>query len=121
MTRLTEKEARAILGDMYTEPPKKLKYNAQKLVVDGIRCPSIHEAEYYCTLKIRVRAGEIVKFELQPEFILQEGYMRNGKKVREIKYISDFRVYYTDGREEIVDTKGYRTKEYKLKKKMLLD
>lgn len=27
---------------------------------------------------------------------------------------------YPDGREEIVDTKGYKTKEYLLKRKMLL-
>lgn len=120
MTRLTEKEARVILGDKYPGPPKKHKYNAQKLVIDGIRFASMREAQYYGELKLRVRAGEIVKFELQPEFILQEGYLRNGKKVREIKYIADFKVFYPDGRVEIVDTKGYRTKEYKLKKKMLL-
>jgi hypothetical protein len=120
MTVLTEKQAREILGDKYPGPPKKHKHNAQRTIIDDIVFPSKREAQYYCELKLRLRAGEVVNFELQPEFILQEGYMRKGKKVREIKYIADFKVYYPDGREEIVDTKGYRTKEYKIKKKLLL-
>jgi len=121
MVRISEEEARKLLGDKYPgPPPKKHKYNASRTIVDGIRFASKREAEYYGELKLCLRAGEIVSFELQPEFIIQEGYRRGGKKVREIKYIADFKVIYPDGRVEIVDTKGYRTKEYLLKKKLLL-
>jgi len=57
---------------------------------------------------------------LQPEFILREGYVRNGKKVGAIVYRADLKVVYPNGYEVIINTKGYRTKEYKLKNKILL-
>lgn len=123
MTHLSEQEARVLcerLGIEYPKAPKNNKFNARKAVVDGIEFDSQREAEYYCELLLRQKAGEITKFELQPVFVLQEGYPWNGRKIREIKYIADFKVFYPDGRIEIVDTKGYRTKEYLMKKKMLL-
>ena len=121
MIRYTEEQARELLGDKFVGPKKKKhKYNAKKTIVDGITFDSQHEAGYYCELIIRQKAGEILYFELQPEFILQESYKRNGKTVRAIKYIADFKVYYPDGRIEIVDTKGFKTRDYKNKIKILL-
>jgi hypothetical protein len=122
MIRYSEEEAKELLGNKYSKTaPKKQKYNAKKVTVDGITFDSKREAEYYCTLKLKVVAGEVESFELQPEFILQESFMdKHGHKVRAIKYRADFRVAYTDKRVEIVDTKGYRTKEYQIKKKLLL-
>jgi len=119
---LSETEAMELLGDKYAgpRPKKKHKYNAKKVVIDGITFASTHEGNYYCVLKLRVKAGEVEKFELQPAFILQEGYVRDGKNVRAIKYVADFKVFYPDGRVEIVDTKGYRTRDYKNKIKTLL-
>ena len=117
--RWSEEEAQKYLGEKY-RPPKKSKYHSSRTEIDGIKFDSKREAQYYAELKIRQRAGEIVKFELQPEFILQPGYTRNGKKIRPIIYRADFKVFYPDGREEIVDTKGYRTREYRNKVKMLL-
>lgn len=67
-----------------------------------------------------MQAGDIKSFELQPEFILQEGFTHQGVKHRPIKYRADFKVFYPDGRVEIVDVKGKRTKEYQIKKKLLL-
>jgi hypothetical protein len=118
MTHLSEKQARELLGDKY--PEKKHKYNAQKTVVDGITFDSQREADYYCELKLRVQAGELTGFDLQPEFLLQPGFKHNGKSYREIKYRADFRLYHKDGQIEIVDVKGHRTKEYQIKKKLLL-
>ena len=121
MINLTEAEARALLGEKYPGPaPKKNKYNASKTIVDGITFDSMKEAEYYCELKLRVMAGEVTKFDTQVVFVLQEKYRRQGKTVRAIKYIADFRVYYPDGRIEIVDVKGVRTRTYRDKIKMLL-
>ena len=97
---------------------KPSKYRARKTEVDGIKFASQKEANYYCELKIRKRAGEIRDFELQPVFILQPAFEKNGQKYREIKYIADFKVIYTDGRVEIIDTKGYLTKDFLLKRKL---
>lgn len=119
MTRLSEKQARELLGDKYPNP-KPSKYHSRKTTIDGITFDSKKEADYYCQLKLRKQAGEIIDFELQPVFILQESYKRNGKTVRAITYRADFRIIHKNYDVEIVDCKGYRTKEYQIKKKMLL-
>ena len=95
------------------------KYNAVKTEFGGIKFASKKEAEYYEKLLILKQAGEVVDIKLQPEFELQEGYVKDGKKIRPIKYIADFMVAYKDGRVEIIDVKGYKFKEvYLLKKKL---
>lgn len=97
------------------------KYNNRKTVVDGIVFDSKKEAEYYCELELRFRAGDILGYELQPEFILQEAFTDSmGTKHRAIKYRADFRIMHTVHVQEVVDVKGVKTKEYQLKKKLFL-
>jgi len=96
-----------------------LKYQNKKTMVDNIYFASIKESQYYQELKLLYKAGEVVKFELQPEFILQDKFKKNGKIIRAIKYIADFRVLYSNGKEEIVEVKGYdKNKVWLLKQKM---
>lgn len=96
------------------------KYGAKKVEVDNIRFDSKAEALYYQQLKLRKRAGEVMDFYLQPEFIILDGYTYKGKKVRPIKYRADFKVYHANGVVEVVDVKGFKTKDYGLKRKMFL-
>lgn len=103
---------------MGQKKPKKSKYSNKKSVVDGITFDSKKEAEYYCSLKLLKRAGIVKEIELQPKFILQEKFKKNGKTHRAITYIADFKVTYADGKVEIVDVKGMETDVFKLKKKM---
>lgn len=120
MTHVSIKDA-ITMGLIPPEQTKKSKYHSKKVVIDGITFDSQKEARKYCELKLLKKAGEIVDFELQPEFILQEGYRDSaGKWIRPIKYKADFRIVHPNGREVIIDTKGYRTEVYRLKKKMLL-
>ena len=76
------------------------------------------ERDYYVILEMMLKNNQItdlktqVKFELQPSFKFKE------KTIRAINYIADF-TYVKDGKLIIVDTKGYRTEVYKLKKKMM--
>lgn len=117
MTRLSRAQARR----MGINVPGPNKYGARKVTVDGITFDSKKEARKYQELKLLKRAGEIKDFELQPEFVLLEGFRdMNGTWHRPIKYRADFRVTYKDGRVAVIDTKGYRTREYQLKKKLLL-
>ena len=90
---------------------KKSKYGAIKTQIDGITFDSKKEADYYANLKLQVLAGDIDGFCMQPVFILAPG----------LKYKADFIVFYKDGTFEIIDTKGFRTKEYIAKKKVLKD
>ena len=95
------------------------KYNAVKTQIDGIIFDSKKETEYYKNLLLLKQAGEVIDIKLQPEFELQEGYVKDGVKIRPIKYIADFLVVYKDRHIEIIDTKGYRKdKVYLLKKKL---
>lgn len=120
MTRISIKEA-IKLGLIPQSEAKSSKYHSQKMIMDGITFDSKKEAQKYCELKLLKKAGEIADFQLQPEFILQEGYRDNtGRWIRPIKYKADFKVTYPNGREVIIDTKGYKTKVYQIKKKMLL-
>lgn len=118
-----EEDQKKDLG-IYPGTKKKSKYNSRKVAVDGITFDSRKEAEKYIALKLLKKAREIVSFELQPEFELQPGYRdKDGKWVRPVKYRADFRVTYSDGRVVVIDVKpssDFRTKEYRIKKKMLL-
>lgn len=98
------------------------KYRAVKTVVDGIEFPSKREANRYRELMLLKRAGIVKEIELQPAYELMPGFTHpaTGQRVRPIKYKADFLVTYEDGRQEIEDTKGMRTPEYLLKKKLFM-
>lgn len=101
----------------------KNKYNAKKTIVDGIKFDSKREAERYLDLKLMERAGFIKDLELQPKFLLQDGFSLNGKTYREISYIADFKYHDLEKDEWVVEdvkSKGTVTQVYKLKKKMFL-
>ena len=93
------------------------KYNAKKIMVDGITFDSKKEAKRYTELKLLERAGKITGLELQPEFELQPAFDKDGKHYRKITYKADFH-YIEDGQNIVEDVKGYRTDVYKLKKKL---
>lgn len=95
------------------------KYHSKKAVVDGIEFDSKAEAKRYCELKMLERAGKIKDLSLQHKFELQPSFKKNGKTIRAIVYVADF--VYLDlerMRIEVEDVKGFKTKEYLLKKKL---
>lgn len=87
------------------------KYNANKTSVDGHMFDSQKEADYYCQLKIRLQGKDIKGFCLQPIFILAPN----------LKYKPDFIVFNNDNSVEVIDVKGFKTKEYITKKKVFED
>lgn len=94
------------------------KYGAKKTTVGGIEFDSKAEAQYFGYLLERKKKGEIKDFTMQPEFTLLEGFKKNGKAFRPIKYIADFWVDYPNGEIEIVDVKGFETPDFKIKRKL---
>lgn len=94
------------------------KYKAQKVIVDGITFDSKLEAEYYNHLEYLKREGEVKSFSLQPRFLLQESFKKNGKSYKKIEYIADFTVDYPCGRREVIDIKGFVTDTAALKIKL---
>ena len=96
----------------------KNKYNNKKVAIDGIVFDSRDESLYYQALKDMKEKGLIKDFELQPKFLLQEGFEKNEKKYRPISYIADFRVINNDNSSFVVDIKGMLTTEFKIKLKL---
>lgn len=116
MTTITLKQARALGLDV----PPESKYRSRKTVMDGVRFDSVREANRYAELRLLQRAGQISGLELQPLYVLQEGYRdASGKWVRPIIYKADFR-YQQDGKTVVEDAKGFRTQAYGIKKKLFL-
>lgn len=95
------------------------KYKAKKTQVNGITFDSKAEAKRYQQLLLLQKAGRICDIELQVPFELQPKFKKNGKTYRPIIYIADFVYYDLEFQKKIIeDCKGFRTKDYMLKKKM---
>ena len=91
------------------------KYSNQKVVIDNIKFDSKKEANRYLELKLLEKAGEICDLQLQKIFLLVE----KQKDERAVTYKADF-VYYDDKKQRWIaeDVKGYKTKEYIIKRKL---
>lgn len=97
------------------------KYNSKKTVVDGQIFDSKKEANRYQELLLLEKAGVIKNLSRQVKFVLIPSQRDESGKVveRECSYKADFT--YEDGIKTVVeDVKGYRTKEYIIKRKLLL-
>ena len=96
----------------------KSKYGAQKTVVNGVEYDSKKESKRGQELEYLEKIGKISNLQRQVKFELQPAFTNNvGEKIRSITYVADF-VYEDDGQKIVEDSKGFRTKEYVLKKKM---
>lgn len=113
---------------------KTNKYKSMKCYINGIEFDSRKEARRYQELLLLQRAGVILNLERQVKYVLipaqYETYERYGAKGQELKpgqrlvekecsYIADF-VYVKDGKTVVEDTKGFKTKDYIIKRKLML-
>ena len=93
------------------------KYKNKKTQIDMYVFDSAKEAKRYIELKLLERAGEISNLELQPRFLLQESFKKNGKTYRKIDYVADFK-YIEKGKTKVEDVKGLQTDVFKIKHKL---
>lgn len=97
-----------------------MKYHAKKTELDGITFDSRKEADRYAELKLLERSGAIHNLRRQVRYELIPAQKKDGKTIeRACHYIADF-VYEENGKTVVEDVKGYRTKEYVLKRKLML-
>ena len=100
----------------------KNKYHSRKITKDGETFDSAKEYRRWCNLKMLERAEQIKIVGRQVKFVLIPSQRdKETKKVieRECSYIADF--VYWDGDKYIVeDTKGVKTKDYIIKRKLML-
>ena len=112
---------------------KTPKYRNKKVEIDGIVYDSKKEAKRHQELLLLEKAGAISNLQRQVKYVLipaqrepdtigARGGVRKGKLIeRECSYVADF-VYIdtTKGEQIVEDTKGFRTKDYIIKRKLLL-
>lgn len=96
---------------------KRNKYYNKKCIYKDMIFDSLKERNHYIILEQLQKTGQISRLQCQVKFELQPKFVINGKTIRPITYIADF-TYIKDGKLVVVDTKGFRTDVYKLKKKM---
>ena len=103
-----------------TKNNTKSKYSNKKVLIDGITFDSMKEANRYRELKLLEKVGEISNLVLQPVYVLLNGFEYKGEKIRAIKYIGDFEyIEVKTGNKVLEDTKGFKTKDYLIKVKLL--
>ena len=98
-----------------------MKYGNKKTVVDGITFDSKKEATRFAELQLLQRAGAIFDLQRQVPFTLIPKQVRDGKTIeRPCVYKADFVYKDKTGTEIVEDTKGMKTKEYIIKRKLML-
>ena len=114
------------------ENPKSNKYQAQKCEFNGEKFDSRKEVQRWFELRLLERSGEItdlrrqVKFELipaqrEPDTKGKRGAVIKGKIIEHgVNYVADFVYKDKQGNTVVEDTKGLRTKEYVIKRKLML-
>lgn len=98
------------------QPKVRAKYQNQRVKLDNLLFASKKEARRYCELKLLLRAGEIKDLRMQKKYEL---IPKQGNE-RSVNYIADF-VYFDNRLNKLVveDTKGFKTKEYIIKRKLM--
>lgn len=99
------------------------KYHSKRITIDGEQFDSVKEYRRWCELKLMQKAGMIRDLKRQVKFVLIP--MQRDEKgkclERECAYFADFT--YRDvktGRFIVEDTKGVKTKDYIIKRKLML-
>lgn len=101
----------------------RTKFNVDKeadgRTLNGIVFDSLLELRYYRDVLLPlVESGDVVEYELQKPYELQPKFVHDGRTVQAIKYVADFYVRYNDGREEVIDIKGFADATALLKRKL---
>ena len=96
------------------------KYHSKKVTYDGIEFDSKKEMQRYYELKLLERAGAISDLKRQVPFeLLPSQYIDKKCVERAVNYVADF-VYAENGQTVVEDTKGFKTKDYIIKRKLML-
>ena len=98
------------------------KFNAKKEIVEGKKFHSRKEARRYKELQLLERQGLIQDLRRQVRYMLiPTQYDNDGRCIeRSCNYYADFVYRDKSGKIVVEDTKGFRTQDYIIKRKLLL-
>ena len=97
------------------------KYHNRKIVREGETYDSVKEYRRAKELELLEKSGVIKDLKRQVRFEIIPSQRGEDGKVTEraVTYVADF-VYFQDGKLVVEDTKGFRTKDYIIKRKLML-
>lgn len=102
------------------------KYHNRKIKVNGETFDSQREYERFCELNLLQKAGVIQNLQRQTKFVLIPSQYATDPKTgnkkcveRSVVYVADFQ-YVRNGKIVVEDTKGFKTKEYIIKRKLMM-
>jgi len=110
---------------------KGAKFGNKKIEIDGKQFDSKKEYLRFMELSLLEKAGAIQNLKTQVKYVLiptqrepdtigKRGGIKKGKVIEsECSYIADFE-YEENGVKVVEDTKGFRTKDYIIKRKLML-
>lgn len=99
---------------------RKSKYGNRKVFRDGVTFDSKKEARRWSELLLLEKAGAIQNLQRQVRYELIPSQRIDGRVVeRAVHYVADF-VYEQDGVTLVEDTKGFKTPDYIIKRKLML-
>lgn len=97
------------------------KFGNDKVYIAGKKFDSKKESKRYVDLLLMEKAHHISELRTQVKFLLIPSQKIDGKVVeRECSYIADFVYKDRNGNMVVEDTKGFRTPEYIIKRKLML-
>lgn len=85
------------------------KFHAVPTEYGGRKYPSKKQAQYAQELELRIKAGEVLFYLEEVPFRLPGG----------IIYRLDFMEFWANGEVHLVETKGMKTRDYLIKKRMV--
>ena len=119
MIRMTAAEFREKFGK---GSRKKAKYRNKICYWNGLKFDSIRERDRFIELLDMQRHGVITGLRRQVPFELIPEHWENGEKIEnKCEYVADFVYRDAYGITVVEDAKGCRTKDYIIKRKLLLD
>ena len=96
------------------------KYQNKNVTVDGKTFDSMKEFKRWRELSLLEKAGRVTDLQTQVKFELIPSQKIGNRVVeRACHYIADF-VYVLDGKKVVEDTKGFKTPDYIIKRKLML-
>ena len=96
------------------------KYHNKKINTEDGTFDSKYEYEEWCRLKLLERGGVIRNLMRQVPYVLIPTIRTTAGTLKQITYYADF-VYEENGIVCMVDTKGFETDTYKIKKRLLIN
>ena len=113
MIKLSNQQAREYFKTGSLSQPKRNKFNAAKTEYNCHKYDSKREAKHAAELDLRIKAGEVEKWERQFKIEI------NVKDKHICNYFIDFKVWLLDGSIEYHEVKGIETGLWKVKWKLV--